>query len=168
MIKRSHQNMTLLRHIILWHAILGGCRKWDPSPISWSQWEAPQDGWLILKSHHSSAVQCVDTVWGDRSRKWREVCDSHRIWLPGHISCQSGHESTITEGKSQRLDLYDYSAWVVNMTGPKTGDALYGAYKSAQQHSQEEKSGGVDQVYWVMLLGIASFSASTTTRQAGR
>ena len=32
-------------------------------------------------------------------------------------------------------------------TGTKTYNALYGAYKSSQQHSQEEKSIGVNQVY---------------------
>jgi hypothetical protein len=53
-------------------------------------------------------------------------------------------------------------------TGTKTCNALYGAYKSSQQHSKEEKTTGVNKVYWVIPLGNASISANTTTKQAGR
>ena len=60
-----------------------------------------------FKSLHWSAVQYIDTVWGARSRKWREVCDSHRICLPGDISCQSAHDSMITEGKAAYANHLD-------------------------------------------------------------
>ena len=132
----------------------------------------------VVKSYHWSTVHwsTLDPFQGARygyssesagkgSMRLTQNTFTWRYLMPvsarfRYLSRQSG------PFKSPRVDEVYWLAWSLSRT--KTCNALYGAYKSSQQHSQEEKSIGVNQVYWVTLLGIAPISASTTTRQASR